>query len=117
MADAFAAAHGPQLRASGFPEAMYERLRHKLEAEARDASRDARGAERGAADAPESSRLSALSRGVAQVFDAGAVFQVQQLPDGTRRAVCIAEEGLAPEQDVFLVRCSLSRCSRSSAMR
>jgi hypothetical protein len=35
MAEAFAAAHGAQLAASGFPAALYERLRHKLEAEVR----------------------------------------------------------------------------------
>jgi len=59
MADTFAAAHGAQLRASGFPEALYERLRHKLEAEARRASRAARGAEHAAAVALEPSRLRA----------------------------------------------------------
>jgi len=47
---------------------------------------------------------SCLSRCSPQVFDAGAAFEVQQLRDGTRRAVCIAPDGLAPAQDVFLAR-------------
>ena len=38
-----------------------------------------------------------------EAFDAGDFFTVQQQPNGTRRAVCVAEQGLRAGGDVFLV--------------
>jgi hypothetical protein len=48
-----------------------------------------------------------------QVFDAGASFRVEQLADGTRRAVCIAPGGLAAGGDVFLVRARAACAARN----
>ena len=47
------------------------------------------------------------------MFDAGAFFRVEQLPDGTRRVVCTAPEGLPAESDVFLVRFERPTCDAS----